>query len=194
GILVQLPLPKQVDASAVIAAIDPNKDVDGLTWVNAGRLVASERGLRPCTPAGIMTLLDEYAVPLDGKHAVVIGRSRLVGKPLALLLLERNATVTICHSHTQNVAQICAQADVLVAAVGQPRLVTEDFVKPGAAVIDVGINRIADHLVGDVDFEAAARRAGWITPVPGGVGPMTIAQLIANAWQAFLAQEGARND
>ncbi len=184
GILLQLPLPPGLDADALTAAIAPDKDVDGLTPISAGRLAQGRDGLRPCTPTGVLALLDDYEVGLEGAEAVVVGRSNLVGKPLAHLLLERNATVTVCHSRTRDLGAVCARADVLVAAVGVPRLVRGEWVKPGAAVIDVGMNRLDDALAGDVDFEAAAARAGLITPVPGGVGPMTIAMLLRNTLRA----------
>ncbi len=180
GILLQLPLPDHLDDGAMTGLIPPGKDVDGLTPLGAGRLALGREGLRPCTPLGVIELLDAYEVALEGAEAVVLGRSALVGKPLAQLLLQRNATVTVCHSRTRDLARVCARADVLVAAVGRPGLVTADFVKPGAAVIDVGINRTTGGLVGDVDFAGVAERAGWITPVPGGVGPMTIACLLRN--------------
>jgi methylenetetrahydrofolate dehydrogenase (NADP+)/methenyltetrahydrofolate cyclohydrolase len=193
GILVQMPLPKGLDSDAVIAAIDPGKDVDGLHPANAGLLVSGKPGLRPCTPIGSMRLLAEAGVDLAGAEAVVVGRSILVGKPIAALLLEKHATVTIAHSRTKNLAEVCRRADVLVAAVGKAGLVKGDWVKPGAAVIDVGINRGADgKLTGDVDFAAAAERAGWITPVPGGVGPMTIAMLLSNTVDAAVARESRR--
>ncbi len=182
GILVQLPLPAHLDAQAVIDRIDPAKDVDGLTPQSAGLLVDGRRGLRPCTPSGCMRLLHEAKVPLAGRRALVIGRSLLVGKPVALMLLAENATVTIAHSRTEDLAARVAESDVVVAAVGRPGLVRGAWIKPGAAVLDVGINRGADgRLRGDVEFEAARERAGWITPVPGGVGPMTIAMLLSNA-------------
>ena len=191
GILLQLPVPGGLDAAALTGLIDPAKDVDGLTPASAGRLAQGLPGLRPCTPAGVIELLDTSKVPLEGAEAVVLGRSQLVGRPLAALLLERNATVTTCHSRTRNLAAVCARADVLIAAVGRPRLVTAEFVKPGATVIDVGINRLADGLVGDVDFDAVAQVAGAITPVPGGVGPMTIAMLLRNTLIAAHAQRAA---
>jgi len=187
GILLQLPVPEHVDGPAMTALIDPGKDVDGLTPISAGRLAQGQPGLRPCTPEGVIELLDDAGVALEGAEAVVLGRSMLVGKPLAALLLERNATVTVCHSRTRGLAAVCARADVLVAAVGVPRLVTAEFVKPGAVVIDVGINRTDDGLVGDVDFDAARERASAITPVPGGVGPMTIACLLRNTLRAARA-------
>jgi methylenetetrahydrofolate dehydrogenase (NADP+) / methenyltetrahydrofolate cyclohydrolase len=186
GILVQLPLPDGYDAVALLHEIAPHKDADGLHALNLGRLVRGEPGLRSCTPAGVMRLLAEYKLDLAGKHAVVVGRSILVGKPIALMLLEANATVTIAHSRTPNLADVCRSADILVAAVGKTEMITADMVKPGAVVIDVGINRIQDEssgksrLVGDVDFEAVKDVAGWITPVPGGVGAMTVTMLLAN--------------
>ena len=191
GILLQLPTPPQVDGAALAAQIPPGKDVDGLTPVSAGLLAQGRPGLRPCTPSGVMELLRRHEVALEGAEAVVVGRSDLVGRPLSALLLAANATVTVCHSRTRDLAAVCRRADVLVAAVGRPRMVQGDWVKPGATVIDVGINRTDDGLVGDVDFEPAAERAGLITPVPGGVGPMTIAMLLRNtllAAQAAAAQ------
>lgn len=191
GILLQLPVPAPLDGSALTGLIDPDKDVDGLTPISAGRLAQGRAGLRPCTPSGVIELLDCHGVGLEGAEAVVVGRSDLVGKPVAALLLARNATVTICHSRTRDLAEVCRRADVLIAAVGVPRLVRGDWVKPGAAVIDVGMNRLGEGLVGDVDFEAAREVAGVITPVPGGVGPMTIAMLLRNtvtASRAILAQ------
>ena len=191
GILVQLPLPAQIaeDEEEILSHIDPRKDVDGFHPVNVGHLVLGAPGLRPCTPAGCIRMLDYAGIPIEGAHAVIIGRSNIVGKPMAHLLLERNATVTICHSRTQNLAAIARTADILVAAVGRPRFVTADMVKEGATVIDVGINRIAPkQLVGDVDFDAAAAVAGAITPVPGGVGLLTVAMLMENVVQAAKAQ------
>jgi methylenetetrahydrofolate dehydrogenase (NADP+)/methenyltetrahydrofolate cyclohydrolase len=189
GILVQLPLPSGLDAAAVVDAIDPAKDVDGLHPVNAGLLATGGRGLRPCTPSGCMRMLAEAGVDLRGKRALVLGRSNLVGKPVALMLLEAHATVTIAHSRTADLAAECARADVLVAAVGQPKLVKADWVKEGAVVIDVGINRGADgKLCGDVDFDAVRDKAGWLTPVPGGVGAMTIAMLLRNTVDAAVAR------
>ena len=184
GILVQLPLPEQIDQDAVIAAIDPAKDVDGLTAGSAGLLAQGRPGLVPCTPRGVMELLAHAGVDPDGAEAVVVGRSILVGRPLASLLLNANATVTVCHSRTADLAAVCRRADILVAAVGSPRLVRADWVKPGATVIDVGMNRTDDGLVGDVDFAAVGEVAGAITPVPGGVGPMTIAMLLQNTVRA----------
>jgi methylenetetrahydrofolate dehydrogenase (NADP+)/methenyltetrahydrofolate cyclohydrolase len=184
GILVQLPLPDQIDPDAVVVAIDPGKDVDGLTPLNAGLLAHGTPGLVPCTPAGVMEMLRHEGVELEGAEAVVVGRSKLVGVPAARLLLAANATVTVCHSRTRDLAATCRRADVLVAAVGVPRLLGADAVKPGAVVIDVGMNRTEDGLSGDVDFEAAAEVAAAITPVPGGVGPMTIAMLLVNTLEA----------
>jgi methylenetetrahydrofolate dehydrogenase (NADP+)/methenyltetrahydrofolate cyclohydrolase len=190
GILVQLPLPKQVDAHKVLETVAPAKDVDGFHAVNLGALVAGEPRMVPCTPAGVMRLLEHSGVPLAGAHAVVIGRSNIVGKPLALLLLQKDATVTICHSKSRDLQAISASADVLVAAVGRPKLVTGRMVKPGACVIDVGVNRLPDgSLCGDVDFGAASAVAGAITPVPGGVGPMTIAMLLENCVRAARASK-----
>jgi methylenetetrahydrofolate dehydrogenase (NADP+) / methenyltetrahydrofolate cyclohydrolase len=180
GILLQLPLPAALDSAALTGLIAPGKDVDGLTPISAGRLSQGTPGLRPCTPLGVIELLDTHGVGLEGAEAVVVGRSDLVGKPLAALLLARNATVTVCHSRTRDLAAVCSRADVLVAAVGVPRLLGAEHVKPGAAVVDVGMNRTEQGLRGDVDFEPAAERAGLITPVPGGVGPMTIAMLLRN--------------
>lgn len=184
GILVQLPLPKYLDESRVIRLIDPRKDVDGFHAINAGYLMNGQRGFVPCTPRGVMEILKEYGVDLCGKHAVVIGRSNIVGKPMALLLLAANATVTVCHSRTQNLCEITKQADVLVAAVGRRGFVTQEMIKPGAVVIDVGINRKEEGGVcGDVD-PAVFDVAGMMTPVPGGVGPMTIAMLLKNTLDA----------
>jgi methylenetetrahydrofolate dehydrogenase (NADP+)/methenyltetrahydrofolate cyclohydrolase len=185
GILVQLPLPRGVNAERVLTAVSPAKDVDGFHPHNLGLLLRGTPRFVPCTPAGILRLLEHAAVPLAGRHAVVIGRSSIVGKPLALLLLQNDATVTICHSKTPHLAALAREADVLVAAVGVPRLVGAEMVKPGACVVDVGIHRAdSGSLVGDVDAAAVAPRAGWITPVPGGVGPMTVAMLVANAVRA----------
>ena len=185
GILVQLPLPKHIDERAVLAHISPDKDVDGFHTMNAGRLLVGERCFIPCTPKGVMRLLEETGMELSGKHAVVVGRSNIVGKPMALLLLQANCTVTIAHSKTVNLAEICSQADVLVAAVGRPGLITANMVKPGAVVIDVGVNRVAEKkVVGDVAFEEVCEKASYITPVPGGVGAMTIAMLMQNTVEA----------
>ena len=185
GILVQLPLPDGFDSIALLHQIDPKKDADGLHPVNLGHLVRSEAGLRSCTPAGVMKLLEEYNLPLSGKKAVVIGRSILVGKPISLMLLEKNATVTMAHSRTQDLTTVCRDADILVAAVGKPEIITPEMVKPGAVVVDVGINRVNDEngksrLVGDVAYDAVAEVASYITPVPGGIGPMTVAMLLSN--------------
>ena len=184
GILVQLPLPKHLNEASVLRLIDPDKDVDGFHAMNSGRLMNGQPGFVPCTPLGVMKLLEAYGIDPAGKHAVVIGRSNIVGKPMAMLLLRANATVTICHSRTQNLADITRQADILVAAVGRANFVTADMVKAGAAVIDVGINRVDGKIVGDVDFDAVSGVAGYITPVPGGVGQMTIAMLLANTLDA----------
>ncbi len=184
GILVQLPVPAHIDPDAVVAAIDPRKDVDGLTPTNAGLLAHGTPGLVPCTPAGVIELLRHEGVELEGAEAVVVGRSKLVGVPVARLLLSENATVTICHSRTADLPEVCRRADVLVAAVGVPRLLGADAVKPGAIVIDVGMNRGEDGVCGDVDFEAVQEVAAAITPVPGGVGPMTIAMLLVNTLDA----------
>lgn len=185
GILVQLPLPRHIDPAAVIEAIPPEKDVDGFTPVNAGRLLNGEPCFAPCTPAGCLRMIEAAGVDLDGKHAVVVGRSNIVGKPAALLLMQKNATVTVCHSHTRDLAAVCRTADVLIAAVGKAGFITADMVKPGAVVIDVGINRGADgKLHGDVDFAPVSEVASCITPVPGGVGLMTRAMLMLNTVQA----------
>jgi methylenetetrahydrofolate dehydrogenase (NADP+)/methenyltetrahydrofolate cyclohydrolase len=199
GVLLQLPLPGHLDGAALTAMIDPAKDVDGLTPVNAGLLALGLTGLRPCTPSGVMKLLASVEARLEGAEAVVIGRSNLFGKPMAQLLLMENATVTICHSRTRDLSAVCARADVLIAAVGRPRLVTREFVKPGAVVIDVGMNRLTPEqahnksgLVGDVDFEAVSEVASAITPVPGGVGPMTIAYLLVNTLDAARRQAGVQ--
>jgi methylenetetrahydrofolate dehydrogenase (NADP+)/methenyltetrahydrofolate cyclohydrolase len=191
GILLQLPTPEHIDGNGLTWTIDPAKDVDGLTPVSAGLLAKGRPGLRPCTPAGCMELLDRHGVELEGAEAVVLGRSDLVGKPVAQMLLARNATVTVCHSRTRDLAEVCLRADVLIAAVGRPRMVQGDWVKEGATVIDVGINRVDAGLVGDVDYEPAAERAARITPVPGGVGPMTIAMLLRNTLAAAQAAAGA---
>ncbi len=197
GILVQLPLPKHLDADEVIAAISPGKDVDGLTVANAGRLVAGLPGLVPCTPLGCLLLLRDVLPDMTGLHAVVIGRSNLVGKPIAQLLLQQNCTVTMAHSKTRDLPGLCRMADILVAAVGRPEMVKGDWVKPGAVVIDVGINRVPagmegkTKLAGDVAYEEAAKIAGKITPVPGGVGPMTIACLLRNTLTAAKRLQGA---
>lgn len=192
GVLVQLPLPAHIHASNIIRAIAPEKDVDGFTPVNVGRMVLGEECFLPCTPAGCLAMLQSTGVPLAGKDAVVIGRSNIVGKPMALLLAAQNATVTLCHSRTRNLREKCAAADILVAAVGRAGFVTADMVKPGAIVIDVGINRGADgKLCGDVDFAAAGEKAAFLTPVPGGVGLMTRAMLMQNTVKAARLQSGA---
>ena len=188
GILLQLPLPAHLDAFQMTALIPPEKDVDGLTPLSAGLLAHGRDSLVPCTPAGVMELLHEAGTELEGAQAVVLGRSQLVGKPVAALLLAANATVTHCHSRTRDLAAVCSQADVLIAAVGRPGTVTAGMVREGATVIDVGTNRTEDGLVGDVDFGPVAERAGAITPVPGGVGPMTIAMLLSNTAKAARAQ------
>ena len=188
GILVQLPLPGHLDEAAVLARILPQKDVDGFHISNAGKLFSGQSGVVPCTPKGIIHMLKQGGVELAGKDAVVIGRSNIVGKPAAMLLLNENCTVTICHSRTQNLKEHCRRADILVAAIGKPRFVTADMVKPGAAVVDVGINRVDGKVVGDVDYEAVSEVAGYITPVPGGVGKLTISMLIENTLEAACRQ------
>ena len=191
GILCQLPLPEGLDEKAVIAAISPEKDVDAFSAVNTGHIMTGDYTFLPCTPAGIVEMLDYYDIPVRGKHCVVIGRSNIVGKPMAMLLLKRDGTVTICHSRTENLADITRQADILVAAVGKAKFVSADMVKDGAVVIDVGMNRDAEgKLCGDVDFEAVEPKASYITPVPGGVGPMTIATLLKNTVIAAKHQNG----
>ena len=188
GILVQLPLPGHLDEAAVLARILPQKDVDGFHISNAGKLFSGQSGVVPCTPKGIIHMLKQGGVDLAGKDAVVIGRSNIVGKPAAMLLLNENCTVTICHYRTQNLKEHCRRADILVAAIGKPRFVTADMVKPGAAVVDVGINRVDGKVVGDVDYEAVSEVAGYITPVPGGVGKLTISMLIENTLEAACRQ------
>ncbi|MGM3309271.1 bifunctional methylenetetrahydrofolate dehydrogenase/methenyltetrahydrofolate cyclohydrolase FolD [Anabaena sp. WFMT] len=195
GILVQLPLPNHLDSIALLHQIAPDKDADGLHPVNLGRLVRGESGLRSCTPAGVMRLLEEYKIPLVGKQAVVVGRSILVGKPMALMLLEANATVTIAHSRSHDLKSITQNADILIAAAGLPGLITAEMVKPGAVVVDVGINRVTDssgksRLVGDIDFQSTAKVAEYITPVPGGIGPMTVAMLLQNTVSSYLRATG----
>jgi methylenetetrahydrofolate dehydrogenase (NADP+)/methenyltetrahydrofolate cyclohydrolase len=185
GILVQLPLPKHISSHKILEAIKPEKDVDGFHLQNVGRLVTGNPSFIPCTPAGIIQLLDYYSVDLEGKSAVVLGRSNIVGKPVAFLLLEKNATVTICHSRTKDLSKITRQADVLIAAIGKSNFVTADMVKDGSVIIDVGINRVEGKLVGDVDYQVVSQKVSLITPVPGGVGPMTIAMLMANTLQSF---------
>lgn len=184
GILVQLPLPKELNEARVLALIDPDKDVDGFHAMNSGRLMNGQPRFVPCTPLGVMKLLEAYDIPVRGKHAVIIGRSNIVGKPMAMLLLAADATVTVCHSKTENLAEMTRQADILVAAVGKANFVTGDMVKPGATVIDVGINRVDGKLVGDVNAEQVESVAAYLTPVPGGVGQMTIAMLLSNTLDA----------
>ena len=188
GILVQMPLPKHMNAKAVVDSIDPNKDVDGLHALNQGKLMLDEPGILPATPKGVMRLLNDYFIDLEGKNALVIGRSMLVGKPLALLLLQKNATVTIAHSRTKNLKELCQNMDIIVSAVGKPKTITEDMVKEGAVIIDVGINRVLVTLVGDVDYLQVAPKTSRITPVPGGVGPMTIACLLENVMECYRIQ------
>lgn len=189
GILVQLPLPKHIDENAIINAISPEKDVDAFHPFNVGKIMIGDFAFLPCTPAGVMELIDSTGVEIAGKSCVVIGRSNIVGKPMAMLLLHRSGTVTICHSKTQNLKEICKNADILVASVGKPNFVTADMVKEGAVVIDVGINRLENgKLCGDVKFDEVSEKAGWITPVPGGVGPMTIAMLMQNTLTAGKLQ------
>lgn len=198
GILVQMPLPAHIDANRVLAALDPDKDVDGLTDIGAGRLALGKPGLRPCTPVGCVILAKRALGDLSGAHAVVVGRSILVGKPAAQLFLEQNCTVTMAHSRTRDLAAMCRSADILIPAIGRPEMIRGEWVKPGAAVIDVGINRVPapekgegkTKLVGDVAYAEAVERAAWITPVPGGVGPMTIACLLRNALLAACARRG----
>lgn len=185
GILVQLPLPSHISSKKILVSINPQKDVDGFHLENVGRLVTGNALFKPCTPAGIIKLLDEYKIEIEGKNAVIIGRSNIVGKPVSFLLLERNATVTICHSRTKDLPSITRSADILIAAIGKPNFVSLDMVKNNAVVIDVGINRLDGKLVGDVDFTSVSKQASLITPVPGGVGPMTIAMLMENTLQAF---------
>jgi methylenetetrahydrofolate dehydrogenase (NADP+)/methenyltetrahydrofolate cyclohydrolase len=181
GILVQLPLPKGLLAEAITDALSPAKDVDGLHPYNIGRLTRGDSLFVPCTPLGVMALLDYYKLPIEGRRAVIVGRSNLVGRPVSLLLMHRNATITVCHSKTQGIESVCREADIVVVAMGRAKFLTAAMVKPGAVVIDVGINRLADgSLAGDVDYGPVAERAGWITPVPGGVGPMTVAMLLSN--------------
>ncbi|OUL29512.1 bifunctional methylenetetrahydrofolate dehydrogenase/methenyltetrahydrofolate cyclohydrolase [Nostoc sp. T09] len=199
GILVQLPLPKHLDAVRLLNQIDPDKDADGLHPVNLGRLVRQETGLRSCTPAGVMRLLEEYKIPLSGKQAVVVGRSILVGKPMALMLLEADATVTIAHSRSHDLKAITQNADILIAAVGLPGLITSEMVKQDAVVVDVGMNRVTDasgksRLVGDVHWESTAGVAEFLTPVPGGVGPMTVAMLLQNTFASYLRRYGVKSD
>lgn len=188
GILVQLPLPAHLDELTVLREVDPDKDVDGLHVVTAGRLLVGEKGFKPCTPKGIIHLIKTTGTEISGKRAVVVGRSNMVGKPVALMLLAENATVTMCHSRTKDLAAVCAEADILVAAVGRPGMITGEYIKPGAVVIDVGTTKVDGKLKGDVLFEEAAQKASHITPVPGGVGPMTIAMLMENTVEAAMMQ------
>ena len=185
GILIQLPLPNHIASQKILEAINPEKDVDGFHLENIGRLVTGNAVFKPCTPRGISELLDQYKVEIEGKNAVVLGRSNIVGKPIAFLLLERNATVTICHSRTKDLPTILRSADILIAAIGKPNFVTSSMVKDNVVIIDVGINRVEDKLIGDVDYQSVSKKVSLITPVPGGVGPMTIAMLMANTLQAF---------
>ncbi|MEJ5297164.1 MAG: bifunctional methylenetetrahydrofolate dehydrogenase/methenyltetrahydrofolate cyclohydrolase FolD [Armatimonadota bacterium] len=193
GILVQHPLPRQLDEQAILDEVSPEKDVDGISSLSLGRLLTGLPSFRPCTPLGIIRLLDDYGVEIQGRRAVVVGRSIILGKPAALLLLERHATVTVCHSRTQDLPAICREADILVAAVGKVEMIRGDWIRPGACVIDAGYNRVPgrDRDVGDVHYEEASAVAGWITPVPGGVGPMTIAMLLQNTLEAARLQAGA---
>ncbi len=185
GILCQLPVPKQIDEEKVLNSISPEKDVDAFHPVNCGKVMTGDYRFAPCTPAGMVEMLKYYNIPIGGKHCVIIGRSNIVGKPMAMLMLKNNATVTVCHSRTENLKEITKQADILVAAVGRPKFVTADMVKDGAVVLDVGINRMEDgKLCGDVDFDAVAEKTSFITPVPGGVGPMTITMLLKNTLEA----------
>ncbi|MDD4080893.1 MAG: bifunctional methylenetetrahydrofolate dehydrogenase/methenyltetrahydrofolate cyclohydrolase FolD [Eubacteriales bacterium] len=188
GILVQLPLPRNLDEDAALATVLPEKDVDGFHLTNAGKLFSGRETVIPCTPKGILYMLKEAGIPLVGKEAVVVGRSNIVGKPAAMLLLKEHCTVTICHSRTKNLAEHTRRADILVAAIGKPRFITADMVKPGAAVMDVGINRVDGKVVGDVDYEPVAQVAGYITPVPGGIGKMTISMLMENTLEAACRQ------
>ena len=193
GILCQLPLPKQLDEKAVIDRIDPSKDVDAFSPANVGKIMIGDYDFLPCTPAGVMELLNAYNIDANGKNCVVIGRSNIVGKPMAMLLLHANGTVTVCHSKTQNIGDITSKADILVAAVGRANFVTADMVKDGAVVIDVGMNRVDGKLCGDVDFAAVEPKASYITPVPGGVGPMTIGMLMKNTLKAAKLHHGVKD-
>lgn len=190
GILVQMPVPKQIDPDRVIESISPDKDVDAFHAYNVGKLFTGAPRFQPCTPAGVMRLLKEYNVEIKGKHCVVVGRSNIVGKPMGALLLAEDGTVTTCHSRTNNLAEITRQADILVAACGRPKMITADMVKDGAVLVDVGINRVGDKLVGDIDFEGCAEKSSLITPVPGGVGPMTIAILMQNTLTSYKMRFG----
>ncbi len=190
GILLQLPIPSRMDEETALEAIDPSKDADGFHPVNIGRLVLGDEAIAPATPSGIIELLNRSSIEISGKHAIIVGRSNVVGKPLAAMLLNRDATVTICHSRTRNLAKITREADILTVAVGKPHFITSDMVKEGAVVIDVGINKVGGNTVGDVDFEKVKEKAYAITPVPGGVGPMTVACLMKNVFLLALAQRG----
>lgn len=201
GILIQLPLPYPLDSRRILAPLDPAKDIDGFTAENLGRLLTDSQGFIPCTPQGIMYALRTYGIPINGAHAVIVGRSAIVGKPLAALLTAADATVTLCHSKTKDLTALARQADILIAAAGHPALITGSMVKKGAAVIDVGINRIPDptapkgsRIVGDVEFESVAQQAGWITPVPGGVGPLTVAMVLRNTLRAAQLRHGCLPD
>lgn len=189
GILVQLPLPSHINSQTVINAIDPNKDVDGFHPINVGKLSIGERTLEPCTAKGIITLIEKTGIEIGGKNAVVVGRSNIVGKPTALMLLHRDATVTICHSKTENLATMTKEADILIAAIGRPEFIDGSYIKDGAVVIDVGTSRVDNKLYGDVKFNEAMEKASWITPVPGGVGPMTIAMLLENTLECAISNE-----
>lgn len=191
GILVQLPLPKGIDERKILSLIPPEKDVDGFLAENVGKLMLGAQTTIACTPHGIMRMFEEYNVDLSGKNAVVLGRSNIVGKPMALLLLQKNATVTVCHSKTKNLKEVCSSADIIVAAVGKPEFVTADMVKVGAVVIDVGINRVDGKIKGDVAFDEVSKKASLITPVPGGVGPMTIAMLLENTYLCAVRRKNA---
>lgn len=190
AILLQLPIPNHISTEKALSEIALEKDVDGFSPVNIGRLVAGNEAAVPCTPKGIIRLLEETGVEIEGKNAVVVGRSSIVGKPTALMLLNRNATVTLCHSKTKDLGEVTRKADILVVAVGKPKMITSDMVKEGAVVVDVGINKVDGKLVGDVDFEKVKEKAGWVTPVPGGVGPMTVAMLLENTLQRRREQNG----
>ena len=188
GIMVQLPIPKELDVNKIINTIDPVKDVDGLTEINNGKLFCGNSGIYSCTPSGIMELLDRYNISIESKHVVIVGRSNLVGKPMAMMMLNKGATVTVCHSKTVDLANYTKMADILVVAVGKPNLITDDMVKEGAVVIDVGINRTDLGLCGDVDFNNISKKVSYITPVPGGVGPMTVAMLAKNIYESYKLQ------
>ena len=189
GILVQMPLPEHINATSVINAIDPIKDVDGLTYVNQGKIMLGMKGIIPCTPKGILYLLNKYNVNLSGKKVLVVGRSMLVGKPLAMLLINKDATVTIANSHTKNLKELCLDSDIIISAAGKPKLITTDMVNNGAVIIDVGINRVHGTIVGDVDYLSVSEKCSRITPVPGGVGPMTIACLLENVVECYKMQK-----